>query len=217
MMQTAAVQKISEQNSPYKAMLDRAYMIGYTDAMNQERSHRRAARERRERKKYFAMQKLNGVALLIFTAVAIKILEGDATIAFITVPLGLSMLLSKEMLIINKYYWKCEEKGGKRGAVMKFVIQGLKYDTDKMKKIANVKKWYKTNSLLVKAIYGNEEVGTTYDCELWRSEKGNWLLTHTEDYNTKVGHAITEEEAKSLLMRYAPDIYETEFEKIPEA
>lgn len=92
MMQTAAVQKISEQNSPYKAMLDRAYMIGYTDAMNQERSHRRAARERRERKKYFAMQKLNGVALLIFTAVAIKILEGDATIAFITVPLGLTIV-----------------------------------------------------------------------------------------------------------------------------
>lgn len=109
MMQTAAVQKISEQNSPYKAMLDRAYMIGYTDAMNQERSRRRAARERRK-KKYFAMQKLNGVALLIFTAVAIKILEGDATIAFITVPLGLSMLLSKEMLVINKYYWRCEEK-----------------------------------------------------------------------------------------------------------
>lgn len=27
---------------------------------------------------------------------------------------------------------------------MKFVIQGLKYDTDKMKKIANVKKWYET-------------------------------------------------------------------------
>lgn len=51
---------------------------------------------------------------------------------------------------------------------MKFVIQGLKYDTDKMKKIANVKKWYETNSPLVKAIY-------------------------------------------------APDIYETEFEKIPEA
>ena len=66
MMQTAAVQKISEQNSPYKAMLDRAYMIGYTDAMNQERSHRRAARERRERKKYFAMQKLNGVSITDF-------------------------------------------------------------------------------------------------------------------------------------------------------
>jgi hypothetical protein len=48
-------------------------------------------------------------------------------------------------------------------------------------------------------------------------KKGNWLLTHTEDYNKKVGNAITEEEAKSLLMRYAPDIYETEFEEIPEA
>lgn len=41
---------------------------------------------------------------------------------------------------------------------MKFVIQGLKYDTDKMKKIANVKKWYETNSPLVKAIYGNGKV-----------------------------------------------------------
>lgn len=109
MMQTATVQKINEQNSQYKATLDRAYMLGYTDAVNQERSHRRAAKEHRERKKYFAMQKLSGVAMLIFTAIAIKILEGDATIAFVTVPLGLSMLLSKEMLIINKYYWKCKE------------------------------------------------------------------------------------------------------------
>lgn len=81
-----AVQKI--QSNPYREAIDSAYLAGYMDAM----------------------QKLNGVALLIFTAVAIKILEGDATIAFITVPLGLSMLLSKEMLIINKYYWKCEEK-----------------------------------------------------------------------------------------------------------
>ena len=61
---------------------------------------------------------------------------------------------------------------------MKFIIKGLKYDTDKMKKIANVKKWYETNSPLVKAIYGNREVGTTYDCELWRSEKGNRGLQH---------------------------------------
>mgnify|MGYP006869455738 CR=1 FL=1 len=52
MMQTAAVQKISEQNSHIKQCWT-GYMIGYTDAMNQERSHRRAARERRERKKVF--------------------------------------------------------------------------------------------------------------------------------------------------------------------
>lgn len=48
-------------------------MISYTDAMNQERSHRRAARERRERKKYFAMQKLNGVALDTETPFSITI------------------------------------------------------------------------------------------------------------------------------------------------
>lgn len=112
-MQSAAVKIL--QNDTYKANFDRAYMIGYTDAMNQERNRRREARKRRERKRYFAMQKLGGVATLIFTAVAIKILEGDATIAFVTVPLGLSMLLSKEMLIINKYYWKCEEKAESEG------------------------------------------------------------------------------------------------------
>lgn len=57
---------------------------------------------------------------------------------------------------------------------MRFVIKGLKYDTDKMKKIANVKKWYKTNSLLVKAIYGNEEVGlhTIVNCGEAKKEIG---------------------------------------------
>lgn len=57
---------------------------------------------------------------------------------------------------------------------MKFVIQGLKYDTDKMKKIANVKKWYETNSPLVKAIYGNreEELHTIVNCGEVKKEIG---------------------------------------------
>lgn len=100
---------------------------------------------------------------------------------------------------------------------MRFVINGLKYDTENMEKVANVKKWYESRSQLIKAIYNNAKVGTTHDCELWKNKKGNWLLTHTEDYATKVGEAITEEEAKSLLMRYAPDDYEKRFEEIPEA
>lgn len=41
-------------------------------------------------------------------------------------------------------------------------------------------------------------------------------MTHETDYQ-KRGQAITEEEAKELLMRYAPDIYEKKFEEIPEA
>ena len=92
---------------------------------------------------------------------------------------------------------------------MRFVINGLKYDTENMEKVANVKKWYESRSQLIKAIYNNAKVGTTHDCELWKSKKGN--------YATKVGEAITEEEAKSLLMRYAPDDYEKRFEEIPEA
>nr|WP_318682700.1 hypothetical protein [uncultured Acetatifactor sp.] len=101
-----AVQKI--QSNPYREAIDSAYLAGYMDAMQQERKKRTAARRRRERKRYFAMQKITGVAMLIFTAAAVKALEGDATIALITVPLGLSLLLSREMLIINRYYWKCQ-------------------------------------------------------------------------------------------------------------
>lgn len=50
-----------------------------------------------------------------------------------------------------------------------------------------------------------------------RASYGNWLLTHEEDYSTEYGEAIQEEEAKSLLMRYATDIYEKMFGELPEA
>ena len=109
-MMTAAVERIQE--NPYKETIDRAYMAGYMAALNEERGKRREARKRKERKKYFAMQKLTGVAMLIFTAVVVKILDGDGTIAILTIPLGLSLLLSREMLIVNRYYWKCEEENG---------------------------------------------------------------------------------------------------------
>ena len=97
---------------------------------------------------------------------------------------------------------------------MRFIINGMKYDTDKMEKIANVKKWYATSNALLRVIYGY--VGSEFICELWKSSKGNWLLTHDQDYVSK-GEAIEEEEAKKLLMKYAPDKYEELFEEIPDA
>lgn len=112
-IKAAAVQK--QQRSTYKEPMDYVYMAGYMDALSQERNRRKEARERRERKKYFAVQKITGVAMLVITAAAVKILEGDATIAIITIPLGLSLLMSKEMLIINRYYWKCEEETESEG------------------------------------------------------------------------------------------------------
>lgn len=97
---------------------------------------------------------------------------------------------------------------------MRFIINGMKYDTNKMEKIANVKKWYATSNALIRGIYG--DVGNEYICELWKSSKGNWLLTHDQDYSSR-GEAIEEDEAKKLLMRYAPDKYEELFEEIPDA
>lgn len=91
---------------------------------------------------------------------------------------------------------------------MQFIIQGMKYDTEKMRKIATVKKWYREDTFLNRAMFPGQEVGRTHECELWKSEKGNWLLTHEMDYGKSMGEAIKEEEAKELLMRYATPIYE---------
>ena len=94
------------------AMIEHAYAMGYMDAKERERKRKKALREKRERKRYFITQKLHGVAVPILTVVAVKLLDGDATIALFTVPLGVSLIASKEMLIINEYYWKCEEENG---------------------------------------------------------------------------------------------------------
>ena len=90
------------------AMIEHAYAMGYMDAKERERKRKKALREKR--KKYFITQKLYGVAVLFLTVEAVKLLDGDATIALFTVPLGVTLIASKEMLIINEYYWKCEEE-----------------------------------------------------------------------------------------------------------
>lgn len=99
---------------------------------------------------------------------------------------------------------------------MKFAIGGKLYDTDKMEKVADVKKWYKVDNILIRAIYGGEEVGRFFDCELWRSKKGNWLLTTEYEYKIR-GEAISECEAMDLLMKYATDAYEQIYGELPEA
>lgn len=100
---------------------------------------------------------------------------------------------------------------------MQFVIKGIKYNTENMEKVATVKKWYREDTILNRAMFPGKEVGRTYPCVLWKSEKGNWLLTHEEDFHTQYGEAIQEEEAKALLMRYATATYESMYGKLPEA
>lgn len=98
-------------------------VIILTDSTEAIAEHRRAERHRRRREKlrrqrrwYFIKQKLTGIAVLAFTAFAVWLLDGDATIAVLTVPLGLYLVFSREMLITNNFYWQTKERRGKYGA-----------------------------------------------------------------------------------------------------
>nr|UWD73076.1 MAG: hypothetical protein [Bacteriophage sp.] len=79
-----------------------------------ERHRRRREKLRRQRRWYFIKQKLTGIVVLAFTAFAVWLLDGDATIAVLTVPLGLYLVFSREMLITNDFYWQTKERE-KRG------------------------------------------------------------------------------------------------------
>lgn len=98
---------------------------------------------------------------------------------------------------------------------MKFVIQNKLYDTEKMKLVGRVKKWYEYKGYMMKQIFG-EGVGMKYDCDLYRSDKGNWLLVHDGE-GVCTGEAISEKEAKSLLMQYDYDAYAKEYGELEEA
>lgn len=100
---------------------------------------------------------------------------------------------------------------------MVFIINGKKYNTENMEKVASVKKWYNLNSWMLDTMFGAKDLGRIYDCELWRSKKGNWLITHEKDYNKVVGQAIDETEAKELLQKHDLKAYENLFGEIEEA
>jgi hypothetical protein len=79
--------------------------------------------------------------------------------------------------------------------------------------VCEVNKWYK-NNLASELLH--RDVGSTYECNLYRSEKGNYLLTHKVDFST-YGEAISEEEAKQLLQKNNYKMYEELFGEIEEA
>ena len=99
--------QIAEPKREKRAAVTAAYRRGYADALEDMRKRQR---EKKRRRQYFIIQKLNGIALLAFTALAVYILEGDATIAILTVPLALYMIFSREMCIVNSYYWETKER-----------------------------------------------------------------------------------------------------------
>ena len=80
---------------------------------------------------------------------------------------------------------------------MIFVINDLKYDTDKME-------------LVSKKCDG-------HDVQLWRSVRGRWLLTYTRGYSTTYAKTLTEQEAKNMLKKYDLYRYEELFGELEEA
>lgn len=55
--------------------------------------------------------------MLVFTVLAVWISEGDATIALITVPLGLALIFSRKKLVVNDYYFETEERRAGNGNI----------------------------------------------------------------------------------------------------
>lgn len=95
----------------------------------------------------------------------------------------------------------------------RFVINKKMYDTEKATYLGDVDKWYKSE--FFSNFYG-KDVGTTYVCKLYRTDKNNYFIVHEE--GTKViGQAISEEQAKELLMNTNPDVYVIYFGEIEEA
>lgn len=97
----------------------------------------------------------------------------------------------------------------------RFIINNKVYDTQKIKLIGTVKKWYEFRSYFSRQFLG-EGVGRLYNCELYCSPKGNWLLTHEGDTGL-MGEAISESEAKRLLMQHDYDAYVKKYGSLEEA
>lgn len=95
---------------------------------------------------------------------------------------------------------------------MIFVINNLKYDTDKMELVSDKchYKWFGT-------ILGNTMKFDGREVKLYKSKKGNWLLTFKKDYGITSGRALTEKEVKNLLMNYDVETYEKLFGELEEA
>lgn len=100
---------------------------------------------------------------------------------------------------------------------MRFIINNKVYDTEKMTLLSSkVRKWYEFTGWLDKALFG-DGMGREHNCKLYRTQKGNYLLTHEPDDLHVRAEAITEEEAKRLLLRSDYDTYCKLFGALEEA
>lgn len=95
---------------------------------------------------------------------------------------------------------------------MIFVINDLKYDTDKMDLISEKCQYKYTYNMFASKIcsYGQ-------NVKLWRSRKGRWLLTYDRGLSTVYAKTLTDKEAADMLKKYDLDKYEELFGELEEA
>lgn len=77
-------------------------------------------REKR-RRLYFLKQKVIGIFILVLTILAVKLLDGDATFALLTVPLVLVLIFSKEKLWMDDYCFEEEVNDRVVNDILQFV------------------------------------------------------------------------------------------------
>lgn len=101
---------ITEENRAIKALQEAAYIKGYMTAELRGAGKEKESERTQEKKKVFPYPKTlwrgNAYSYGGFS----KVIRGDITAAFILVPMGIMLITSKEMLIVNKYFWECEGK-----------------------------------------------------------------------------------------------------------
>ena len=96
---------------------------------------------------------------------------------------------------------------------MVFLIDNLKYDTDKMELISEKCEYTYTRTL---TLINTEMRSSGKDVKLWKSKKGNWLLTYRTDYSSRAVKLL-EEDVKKFLLKYDLPKHEELFGEIEEA
>lgn len=89
---------------------DEGYQACQLDYKKRAKERKQLKIQEKRRRLYFLKQKVVGVFLLILTIFAVKLLEGDATIALITVPLSLGLIFSKEKWWMDSYYFETQNE-----------------------------------------------------------------------------------------------------------
>lgn len=72
------------------------YEVGYYDC---KREFRQLTKRKKEQFLRFIKQKMFGVLMLLATAILVQLCEGDATIAFATIPTSFVLIFARKKLI----------------------------------------------------------------------------------------------------------------------